>query len=202
MRRAGLIFAAAVMLLSAGCTHQHVSDFAVPPPGARVRQAGAEASALMVSVADRRVDKTSIGTCRKQPSSGVAVTVSLSRPLDMVVRDAVEAEITARGYRFGTGSIYLLVDIADAWADVTYLPFRNRVDGKVSLVATVMRADGRKNFERTFQRAINLNVASFAILNSLDEGAVEVAKAMGEVIREMLDDQNVNQAIAAAGKAS
>jgi uncharacterized lipoprotein YajG len=201
MKMFRLLIVAAVVVLQA-CTVQHVTDLSMPPPGVRVGLVGADAVAIKVSVEDRRADKTSIGTCRKQPSSGMAVTVSLSRSLDMVVRDAVEAEVTARGYRLGTGSIYFLVDITDARADVTYLPFRNRVEGKVSLVATVMRADGRKNFERTFLRTINLNVESFAIMNSFDDGAVEVAKAMGDVIREMLDDPNVNQAIAAAGKAS
>jgi uncharacterized lipoprotein YajG len=193
MRKVGFVLAAVITLLSGGCAHQHVSDFAVPPPGVRVRQAGAEASALMVSVADRRTDKTIVGTARAVPGDGQVWTIALRQPLELAVSDAVAAEFVSRGYRMGTGQASLLVDIAEARSDMTFMLFRTRVVGSVLLEAKVLDPNGRQMYEKRFRQAIN--VENKVAIGDWNEGNVEVAKAIGELIREMADDPALAGAI-------
>lgn len=196
MKMSRFLIVAAVVVLQA-CTIQHVTDISMPPPGVRVGLVGAEAVALNVSVVDRRTDKTSIGTAQNKPSSGSSVIVQLRQPLDAGVRDAVEAEFSARGYRMGDGPVFLLVDIADARADVIYMLFRTRIEGNVSLRATVVDRAGHQRFERTFQRLIR--VENSVIIGSWDEGVVELQKTMGDLIRDMAEEPALTQALLRKG---
>jgi uncharacterized lipoprotein YajG len=197
LRRRAIICVGALLLLQA-CAFQHAADFVVPPPGARMRQPGAETVTLKVSVEDRRADKTGIGTGRSIPGDGSVWTMVLRRPLDAAIRDGVEAEFVARGYHLGDGPGFLLVDIGNAHADATYKTFRSHVSGNVSLVCKVLAPDGRQLYERRFLR--DINVENRVLVGDWDEGTVELEKALASVIRDMAEDPALVQALMQADR--
>lgn len=183
-------------LLLGGCTLNYDANLALSEPGLRVKRAGSELVGIKVSVGDARVDKTNIGTAWNAASKLKYVMVPAQSPQSVVAK-GIEAEFQARGYRFGDGPPFLLVDVERA--DSLMNGGGWDVRASCTLAAKVLDADGRTLYAHTFKR--EEQGATDDPWSMHNAGAVKLAKMIGQAIREMGEDEGLLAALfAAAGR--
>lgn len=188
---------AAVMLLG-GCVYTHTTNLSLPPPGARVAQAGADGIALKVSVSDARADRTNIGTLHSAVDRSYKYVVVPNQPVERAVAMAIEAEFAARGYRLANGPAFLLVDIQKADSRAVWDLFRTDVSGDSALVAKVINADGVVLYSHTYSAGEQASNKVF--IGNYDEGKVQLEKVMASAIRDLADDSALVQALMQANR--
>jgi hypothetical protein len=198
MRKA-CIAAIMVMTLS-GCLMTHRMDFNLPAPDLRAASVWGQSVGVGVSVSDRRVDRTKVGMTFT-PGNGREYALISNNGMEEPVRKGVIAELAARKIHVSDGPAFLLVDIVNADSKSVLHGMRTSVDASAELAVQVMGADGRKYYQRSFRRNES-GRGEFWTFEYLEQGAFLLESLLAGLIREMLDDPNVNQAIAAAGKAS
>lgn len=196
MKLSWLILAAALTVT--GCVRTHMTDLAVPPPGARAKQGGAETVGLKVSVADKRVDRTNIGFGSSYASRDTKFMVIPNQPIDGHIAAAIQAEFSARGYRLGEGPAFLLVDIEQADSSAIWYLARTAVTGDARLKATVLSSKGDILYSKAYQAKEDATNTVF--IGNYDEGKEQLEKMLAKAIRDMAEDDRLIQALFAANR--
>ncbi|CAA7619422.1 exported hypothetical protein [Magnetospirillum sp. LM-5] len=196
MKFSWLILAAALAVT--GCVRTHMTDLALPPPGARTKQGGAENVGLKVSVADKRIDRTNIGYGSSYASPETKFMVIPNQPIDGRIAATIEAEFLARGYRLDEGPAFLLVDIERADSRAIWYLARTAVTGDAKLKATVLSAKGDILYSKAYQAKEDATNSVF--IGNYDEGKEQLEKILAKTIRDMADDDRLIQALFAANR--
>lgn len=196
MKYSWLILAA--ILTVTGCVRTHTTDLSMAPPGVRMHQGGAGAVGLKVSVSDKRVDRTNIGTAYSGADRSTKFVVVPSQAIDARIAAAIESEFAARGYRLGDGPAFLLVDIEQADSNAIWHLMRTAVMGDARLAASVVTSDGRTLHSKAYQA--REEATNSVLIGNYDEGKEQLEKVLAKMIHDMADDDQLVQALFTASR--
>lgn len=198
MRKACIV---AIMTMALnGCLMTHRMDFDLPVPDVRAAATWGQTVGVGVSVSDRRVDRTKVGMTYT-PGNGREYALIPNNGVEEPVRKGIIAELNARRIRLADGPAFLLVDIVKADSISVLNGMRTNAEASAELAVQVVGADGRQYYQHKYQRSES-GRAEFWTFDYLEQGAFRLEALLGGLVREMLDDPKMNQAIVAAGKTS
>lgn len=198
MKRVAVVF---LGLTLTACVRTHTTDLAVPPPEVRLQVAGAQNVGVKVSVSDKRRDKSNVGAVWSSTGDGGNSFVVVPRqPVDQVVASGIDAELKARGFRVAEGQAYLLVDVRTTDSMTKWYLFRSDVEGSVELAVQVLNSSGNPVYSQSYRQNGKSSIKVF--VNQEDEGKAKLEEVLGTVIRSMLEDDAVIQALAQANRGS
>lgn len=196
MRTAWLIVVVALTL--SGCVRTRTIDFTVPPPESRTDAAWAQLVGVSVSVSDKRIDRTNVGRSLVPGASLQNHVIVSSRSVEEAMQQGLLAELKGRGVKRMDGPAFLLVDITKAEGTTTSSAFRIDVMAEVEFTAMVVGTGGNVGYRRVFSR-VEAGKADWT-LDYHPQGAYRLQKVIGDLIREMVDDDRLIQALIAANR--
>ncbi len=180
-----------------GCVHTRTMDFAVPAPELRTTAAWGNSVGVGVSVSDKRIDRTTLG--KALVNNGATYIVQPRQGLEEALTQGIKTELQTRGVRLADGPAFLLVDISKADSITRISAFNIDVAANAEMAVQVLGADGRNYFQQTYRR-YEAGKGEIWTMDTVEQGTFRLEKIMAELIREMIEDDRLAQALVAASR--
>ncbi len=143
---------------------------------------------ISVTGADQRSDQT----LAKVNRDGQLITLTPSRDLRYLLQEALEKQMTARGYMIGpNGATDLQIVVNSLYADVTQGNVRYSITTKadISIIAAAKNGNKQvKNYRQTYS-------VEGAFIATNDKITKAVNSTLGDVINDMAQDTSVHEFI-------
>lgn len=140
---------------------------------------------ISINGADQRPDQA----LAKVNREGQLVTLTPSRDLRFLLQEALEKQMTARGYMIGTGGpVALQIVVNNLYADVSEGNLRYNITTKADISIISQAANGNKQV-KNYRSTYNVQGA-FTATNEKITDAVNTV--LGDVINDMAQDTSVS----------
>lgn len=156
---------------------------------------GADGIQVSVSVSDaRKTNQDRIGV--KKNGYGMEMADIVARQnIPSVVSQAIESELSTRGFRLGKGQVFVLVDVNRFISDFKNGFMKAQAVAEVMLTAQVRNADGKLVYTKVYSgEGIEENIMIFSGKNA--KAAIE--KAFTAAVGEMAADSYFLQSLTEA----
>ncbi|MCV9877781.1 lipoprotein [Brenneria izbisi] len=143
---------------------------------------------ISINGADQRADQA----LAKVNREGQLITLTPSRDLRFLLQEALEKQMTARGYMIGTGGpVALQIIVNHLYADVSEGNLRYNITTKADISIVSQAANGNKQV-KNYRATYNVQGA-FTATNEKITNAVNTV--LGDVINDMAQDTSVSDFI-------
>lgn len=143
---------------------------------------------ISINGADQRQDQA----LAKVNRDSQLVTLVPSRDLRFLLQEALEKQMSARGYMIGTGGpVALQIVVNTLYADVTEGNLRYTITTKADISIIAQAANGNKQV-KNYRSTYNIQGALTATNNKI---TTAVNQVLGDVISDMAQDTSVNEFI-------
>ncbi|AXW87229.1 hypothetical protein AU509_12710 [Lonsdalea britannica] len=143
---------------------------------------------ISINGADQRQDQA----LAKVNRDSQLVTLVPSRDLRFLLQEALEKQMTARGYMIGTGGpVALQIVVNTLYADVSEGNLRYTITTKADISIIAQAANGNKQV-KNYRSTYNVQGALTATNNKI---TTAVNQVLGDVISDMAQDTSVNEFI-------
>ncbi|MFP1739057.1 lipoprotein [Lonsdalea quercina] len=143
---------------------------------------------ISINGADQRQDQA----LAKVNRDSQLVTLVPSRDLRFLLQEALEKQMSARGYMIGTGGpVALQIVVNTLYADVTEGNLRYTITTKADISIIAQAANGNKQV-KNYRSTYNVQGALTATNNKI---TTAVNQVLGDVISDMAQDTSVNEFI-------
>lgn len=143
---------------------------------------------ISINGADQRQDQA----LAKVNRDSQLVTLVPSRDLRFLLQEALEKQMTARGYMIGTGGpVALRIVVNTLYADVSEGNLRYTITTKADISIIAQAANGNKQV-KNYRSTYNVQGALTATNNKI---TTAVNQVLGDVISDMAQDTSVNEFI-------
>ncbi|OSN07387.1 hypothetical protein AU510_05975 [Lonsdalea britannica] len=143
---------------------------------------------ISINGADQRQDQA----LAKVNRDSQLVTLVPSRDLRFLLQEALEKQMTARGYMIGTGGpVALQIVVNTLYADVSEGNLRYTITTKADISIIAQAANGNKQV-KNYRATYNVQGALTATNNKI---TTAVNQVLGDVISDMAQDTSVNEFI-------
>lgn len=143
---------------------------------------------ISINGADQRQDQA----LAKVNRDSKLVTLVPSRDLRFLLQEALEKQMTARGYMIGTGGpVALQIVVNTLYADVSEGNLRYTITTKADISIIAQAANGNKQV-KNYRATYNVQGALTATNNKI---TTAVNQVLGDVISDMAQDTSVNEFI-------
>ncbi|MFP1918629.1 lipoprotein [Lonsdalea quercina] len=143
---------------------------------------------ISINGADQRQDQA----LAKVNRDSQLVTLVPSRDLRFLLQEALEKQMSARGYMIGTGGpVALQIVVNTLYADVTEGNLRYTITTKADISIIAQATNGNKQV-KNYRSTYNVQGALTATNNKI---TTAVNQVLGDVISDMAQDTSVNEFI-------
>ncbi|MEH0875477.1 lipoprotein [Pectobacterium cacticida] len=179
-------FLAAILL--AGCATQSNTLNIAPKISLPSQDPTLMGVTISINGADQRADHA----LAKVNRDGQLITLTPSRDLRFLLQEALEKQMTARGYMIGTGGpVALQIVVNHLYADVSEGNLRYNITTKADISIISLAVNGNKQV-KNYRSTYNVQGAFTA---SNDKITAAVNTVLGDVINDMAQDTSVSNFI-------
>ncbi|MCL2893380.1 MULTISPECIES: lipoprotein [Brenneria] len=180
-----LFFPLLAVLLLAGCANKSNTLNITPQIGLPAQDPTLMGITISINGADQRADQA----LAKVNRDGQLITLTPSRDLRFLLQEALEKQMTARGYMIGTGGpVALQIVVNNLYADVSEGNLRYNITTKADISILAQANNGNKQVKN--YRATYSVQGAFTANNQNITNAVNTVLA--DVISEMAQDTSVS----------
>ncbi|EHD22721.1 MULTISPECIES: lipoprotein [Brenneria] len=180
-----LFFPLLAVLLLAGCATKSNTLNITPQIGLPAQDPTLMGITISINGADQRADQA----LAKVNRDGQLITLTPSRDLRFLLQEALEKQMTARGYMIGTGGpVALQIVVNNLYADVSEGNLRYSITTKADISILAQANNGNKQVKN--YRATYSVQGAFTANNQNITNAVNTVLA--DVINEMAQDTSVS----------
>ncbi|ARA77358.1 lipoprotein [Pectobacterium brasiliense] len=183
-----LFFPLLAVILLAGCAAKSNTLNITPKISLPSQDPTLMGVTISINGADQRADQA----LAKVNRDGQLVTLTPSRDLRFLLQEALEKQMTARGYMIGTGGpVALQIVVNHLYADVSEGNLRYNITTKADISIISQAANGNKQV-KNYRSTYNVQGA-FTANNENITNAVNTV--LGDVINDMAQDTTVSSFI-------
>ncbi|MBN3054832.1 lipoprotein [Pectobacterium brasiliense] len=183
-----LFFPLLVVILLAGCAAKSNTLNITPKISLPSQDPTLMGVTISINGADQRADQA----LAKVNRDGQLITLTPSRDLRFLLQEALEKQMTARGYMIGTGGpVALQIVVNHLYADVSEGNLRYNITTKADISIISQAANGNKQV-KNYRSTYNVQGA-FTANNENITNAVNTV--LGDVINDMAQDTTVSSFI-------
>ncbi|GKW23300.1 MULTISPECIES: lipoprotein [Pectobacterium] len=180
-----LFFPLLAVILLAGCAAKSNTLNITPKISLPSQDPTLMGVTISINGADQRADQA----LAKVNRDGQLVTLTPSRDLRFLLQEALEKQMTARGYMIGTGGpVALQIVVNHLYADVSEGNLRYNITTKADISIISQAANGNKQV-KNYRSTYNVQGA-FTASNEKITDAVNTV--LGDVINDMAQDTSVS----------
>ncbi|MDC9819257.1 lipoprotein [Pectobacterium polonicum] len=180
-----LFFPLLAIILLAGCAAKSNTLNITPKISLPSQDPTLMGVTISINGADQRADQA----LAKVNRDGQLVTLTPSRDLRFLLQEALEKQMTARGYMIGTGGpVALQIVVNHLYADVSEGNLRYNITTKADISIISQAANGNKQV-KNYRSTYNVQGA-FTASNEKITDAVNTV--LGDVINDMAQDTSVS----------
>ncbi|MBN3255516.1 hypothetical protein H5A33_12870 [Pectobacterium brasiliense] len=183
-----LFFPLLAVILLAGCAAKSNTLNITPKISLPSQDPTLMGVTISINGADQRADQA----LAKVNRDGQLITLTPSRDLRFLLQEALEKQMTARGYMIGTGGpVALQIVVNHLYADVSEGNLRYNITTKADISIISQAANGNKQM-KNYRSTYNVQGA-FTANNENITNAVNTV--LGDVINDMAQDTTVSSFI-------
>lgn len=183
-----LFFPLLAVILLAGCAAKSNTLNITPKISLPSQDPTLMGVTISINGADQRADQA----LAKVNRDGQLITLTPSRDLRFLLQEALEKQMTARGYMIGTGGLVALqIVVNHLYADVSEGNLRYNITTKADISIISQAANGNKQV-KNYRSTYNVQGA-FTANNENITNAVNTV--LGDVINDMAQDTTVSSFI-------
>ncbi|MDX6913775.1 MULTISPECIES: lipoprotein [Pectobacterium] len=183
-----LFFPLLAVILLAGCAAKSNTLNITPKISLPSQDPTLMGVTISINGADQRADQA----LAKVNRDGQLITLTPSRDLRFLLQEALEKQMTARGYMIGTGGpVALQIVVNHLYADVSEGNLRYNITTKADISIISQAANGNKQV-KNYRSTYNVQGAFTA---SNDKITDAVNTVLGDVINDMAQDTSVSSFI-------
>ncbi|MCH5050713.1 lipoprotein [Pectobacterium aquaticum] len=183
-----LFFPLLAIILLAGCAAKSNTLNITPKISVPSQDPTLMGVTISINGADQRADQA----LAKVNRDGQLITLTPSRDLRFLLQEALEKQMTARGYMIGTGGpVALQIVVNHLYADVSEGNLRYNITTKADISIISQAANGNKQV-KNYRSTYNVQGA-FTANNENITNAVNTV--LGDVINDMAQDTSVSSFI-------
>ncbi|AIU87676.1 hypothetical protein F9U42_04905 [Pectobacterium versatile] len=183
-----LFFPLLAVILLAGCAAKSNTLNITPKISVPSQDPTLMGVTISINGADQRADQA----LAKVNRDGQLITLTPSRDLRFLLQEALEKQMTARGYMIGTGGpVALQIVVNHLYADVSEGNLRYNITTKADISIISQAANGNKQV-KNYRSTYNVQGA-FTANNENITNAVNTV--LGDVINDMAQDTTVSSFI-------
>ncbi|MEI7307985.1 lipoprotein [Pectobacterium carotovorum] len=183
-----LFFPLLAVILLAGCAAKSNTLNITPKISVPSQDPTLMGVTISINGADQRADQA----LAKVNRDGQLITLTPSRDLRFLLQEALEKQMTARGYMIGTGGpVALQIMVNHLYADVSEGNLRYNITTKADISIISQAANGNKQV-KNYRSTYNVQGAFTA---SNDKITDAVNTVLGDVINDMAQDTSVSSFI-------
>ncbi|MBE5201518.1 lipoprotein [Pectobacterium quasiaquaticum] len=180
-----LFFPLLAIILLAGCAAKSNTLNITPKISVPSQDPTLMGVTISINGADQRADQA----LAKVNRDGQLITLTPSRDLRFLLQEALEKQMTARGYMIGTGGpVALQIVVNHLYADVSEGNLRYNITTKADISIMSQAANGNKQV-KNYRSTYNVQGA-FTASNEKITDAVNTV--LGDVINDMAQDTSVS----------
>ncbi|AFR02480.1 lipoprotein [Pectobacterium brasiliense] len=180
-----LFFPLLAVILLAGCAAKSNTLNITPKISLPSQDPTLMGVTISINGADQRADQA----LAKVNRDGQLITLTPSRDLRFLLQEALEKQMTARGYMIGTGGpVALQIVVNHLYADVSEGNLRYNITTKADISIISQAANGNKQV-KNYRSTYNVQGA-FTASNEKITDAVNTV--LGDVINDMAQDTSVS----------
>lgn len=185
-----LFFPVLAVLMLAGCANQSNTLDVSPKINVPAQDPTLMGVTVSINGADQRADQA----LAKINRDGQLVVLTPSRDLRFLLQEALEKQMSARGYMIGTGGpVALQIVVNQLYADVSEGNLRHDITARADISIISQAANGNKqvkNYRSTYNVKGALTATNEKITNAVNT-------VLGDVINDMAQDTTVSSFIKA-----
>lgn len=196
--RLGLSSCIAVSLSACALSEDTVS-LQYAPMGAVAEMPGAKQASIIVNVVDARSDHRDRVSTKKNGYGMEMAAIRADRDVTLLVKEAIEAELRARGFRVGEGSAQAKIDLLKFYNDFKVGFFSGDAIADVTFNVQVVGANGAIVFSKPISssgKAADIMLASGSNAKEALENGLRTA------IANLMQDAEFMSAVMKAGTAA
>ncbi|MBG6247408.1 MULTISPECIES: lipoprotein [Symbiopectobacterium] len=183
-------FPVLAVLMFAGCANQSNTLDVSPKINVPAQDPTLMGVAVSINGADQRADQA----LAKINRDGQLIVLTPSRDLRFLLQEALEKQMSARGYMIGTGGpVALQIVVNQLYADVSEGNLRHNITARADISIISQAANGNKqvkNYRSTYNVQGALTATNEKITNAVNT-------VLGDVINDMAQDTTVSSFIKA-----
>ncbi|MCW2487510.1 lipoprotein [Candidatus Symbiopectobacterium sp. NZEC127] len=180
-----LFFPVLAVLMLAGCANQSNTLDVSPKINVPAQDPTLMGVTVSINGADQRADQA----LAKINRDGQLIVLTPSRDLRFLLQEALEKQMSARGYMIGTGGpIALQIVVNQLYADVSEGNLRHNITARADISIISQAANGNKqvkNYRSTYNVQGALTATNEKITNAVNT-------VLGDVINDMAQDTTVS----------
>ncbi|MGG2140619.1 lipoprotein [Symbiopectobacterium sp. RP] len=185
-----LFFPVLAVLMLAGCANQSNTLDVSPKINVPAQDPTLMGVTVSINGADQRADQA----LAKINRNGQLIVLTPSRDLRFLLQEALEKQISARGYMIETGGpVALQIVVNQLYADVSEGNLRHNIAARADISIISQAANGNKqvkNYRSTYNVQGALTATNEKITNAVNT-------VLGDVINDMAQDTTVSSFIKA-----
>ncbi len=185
-----LFFPVLAVLMLAGCANQSNTLDVSPKINVPAQDPTLMGITVSINGADQRADQA----LAKVNRDGQLIVLTPSRDLRFLLQEALEKQMSARGYMIGTGGpVALQIVVNQLYADVAEGNLRHNITARADISIISQAANGNKqvkNYRSTYNIQGALTATNEKITNAVNT-------VLGDVINDMAQDTTVSSFIKA-----
>ncbi|MBG6241032.1 MULTISPECIES: lipoprotein [Symbiopectobacterium] len=185
-----LFFPVLAVLMLAGCANQSNTLDVSPKINVPAQDPTLMGVTVSINGADQRADQA----LAKINRDGQLIVLTPSRDLRFLLQEALEKQMSARGYMIGTGGpVALQIVVNQLYADVSEGNLRHNITARADISIISQAANGNKqvkNYRSTYNVQGALTATNEKITNAVNT-------VLGDVINDMAQDTTVSSFIKA-----
>lgn len=180
-----LFFPVLAVLMLAGCANQSNTLDVAPKINVPAQDPTLMGVTVSINGADQRADQA----LAKINRDGQLIVLTPSRDLRFLLQEALEKQMSARGYMIGTGGpVALQIVVNQLYADVSEGNLRHDITARADISIISQAANGNKqvkNYRSTYNVKGALTATNEKITNAVNT-------VLGDVINDMAQDTTVS----------
>lgn len=185
-----LFFPVLAVLMLAGCANQSNTLDVSPKINVPAQDPTLMGITVSINGADQRADQA----LAKVNRDGQLIVLTPSRDLRFLLQEALEKQMSARGYMIGTGGpVALQIVVNQLYADVAEGNLRHNITARADISIISQAANGNKqvkNYRSTYNVQGALTATNEKITNAVNT-------VLGDVINDMAQDTTVSSFVKA-----
>ncbi|MEC5317997.1 lipoprotein [Brenneria populi subsp. brevivirga] len=180
-----LLFPLLAVLMLAGCASKSNTLNVTPKISLPSQDPTLMGVTISINGADQRADQA----LAKVNRDGQLITLTPSRDLRFLLQEALEKQMSARGYMIGTGGpVALQIVVNNLYADVSEGNLRYNITTKADISIISQAANGNKQV-KNYRSTYNVQGAFTATNDKITDA---VNTVLGDVINDMAQDTSVS----------
>lgn len=175
-----IIFPLMVLFMLTACTTPSATVDISPLITLPLRDPGLKGITISITGADQRTDQA----LAQVISDNRIVTLTASRDLRYLLQEALEKQMSARGYKIGpNGAVNLQVIVKQLYADVSQGSVRYNITTKASVSVIASTADGKKmskNYHASYSAKGAFQASNNTIANVINTVLTDIIASMAQ----------------------